>query len=125
MYGEIDWLEIILAQKQTIERLNDKIEMLEAEVNGLAASKADRNDFSVEQIEKAIKNYDLNNNLSFSKIVTIVDELSEIVNYLNGYKWNNIDADIAKLNVRLLNVEKDVKEHRNIISRNQMAKILV
>ncbi len=133
MYGDIDWFEVILAQKQTIDRLEEEVKNLRAEVNFIAANKVDIDGLVCEKVEKTIEKYDLNNNLSFSKNVVYVNELAELVSYLNNesYKWHNADTKIsrvehklAELNTRMFNAEMNFTEHDRIIKRT-MKKINV
>ena len=131
MYGDIDWFEVILAQRQTIERLEEDIKILRAEVNFIAANKVDIDGLVCEKVEKTVDKYDLNNNLYFSNVVRNIDELSELVAYLtkkNGEgassKWHEADAKmsrveqrLADLNTRMFNAEVKINDHDRIIKR--------
>ena len=131
MYGDIDWFKVILAQRQTIERLEEDIKILRAEVNSIAANKVDIDGLVCEKVEKTVDKYDLNNNLYINNVVRNIDELSELVAYLtkkNGEgassSWHEADAKmsrveqrLADLNTRMFNAEINIKDHDKIIKR--------
>ena len=130
MYGDIDWFEVILAQRQTIERLEEDIKILRAEVNFIAANKVDIDGLVCEKVEKTIDKYDLNNNLYFGKVVRDMDELTEIVTYLSkskgeatnkcrdaDAKMSRVEQKLADLTTRMFNAEVKINDHDRIIKR--------